>query len=53
MNERIGARPWLAHTQHDYAEMLVARGQAADRDRAEQLHVTAAATYDELGMARC
>jgi DNA-binding SARP family transcriptional activator len=52
MNERMGARPWLAHTQHDYAEMLVARGHAADRDRAEQLHATAAATYDELGMAR-
>ena len=28
MNTRTGARPWLAHTQHDYAAMLLARGQA-------------------------
>src|SRR5206468_4109310 len=25
MNERIGARPWLAYTQEDYARMLLAR----------------------------
>jgi hypothetical protein len=23
----MGARPWLAHTQHDYARMLLARGR--------------------------
>ena len=26
MNEQMGARPWLAHTQEDYARMLDARG---------------------------
>ena len=25
VNRRIGARPWLAHTQEDYARMLLAR----------------------------
>ena len=32
MNTRTGARPWLAHTQHDYAAMLLARGQPEDHD---------------------
>ena len=27
MNARIGARPWLAYTQHQYARMLLARHQ--------------------------
>jgi DNA-binding CsgD family transcriptional regulator len=31
MNDRIGARVPLAHTQHDYAAMLLARGEAGDR----------------------
>jgi tetratricopeptide (TPR) repeat protein len=51
MNERMGARPWLAHTQHDYARLLVARGAADDRTKGEALRATALATYRELGMA--
>ena len=31
MNERMGARPWLAHTQHDYARLLIAHGTTDDR----------------------
>ena len=31
MNERMGARPWLAHTQHDYARMLLVRDGPGDR----------------------
>ena len=31
MNARMGARPWLAHTQHEYAVMLLARDQPGDR----------------------
>src|SRR5206468_12565927 len=27
MNTRMGARPWLAHTQHQYAVMLLAWNQ--------------------------
>ena len=30
MNARMGARPWLAHTQHEYATMLLARNQPGD-----------------------
>lgn len=29
MNERMGARPWLAHTQRDYTRTLLARDELA------------------------
>jgi hypothetical protein len=51
MNERMGARPWLAHTQHDYARLLIARGTADDRAKGDALLATAVDTYRELGMA--
>jgi DNA-binding SARP family transcriptional activator len=44
------ARPWLAHAQHDYAAMLVARGGAADAERARTHLDDALKTYRELGM---
>jgi DNA-binding SARP family transcriptional activator len=50
MNARMGARPWVAHTQHDYARMLLARSQSGDRARARDLLATALETYRELGM---
>src|SRR5919201_617242 len=50
MNARMGARPWLAHTQHDYARMLLARGGPRDRDRAQEIIDEALASYRELGM---
>jgi DNA-binding SARP family transcriptional activator len=50
-NERMGARPWLAHTQEDYGRMLVERGRPGDRERAEELLAAALHTYRELGMA--
>ncbi len=50
MNARMGARPWLAQTQHDYARMLLARGASADRSRAGRLLDDARSTYGELGM---
>ena len=50
LNDRIGARPWLAHSQLDYAEMLLARDPDADRDKAGQLLSQAMRTYRELGM---
>jgi DNA-binding SARP family transcriptional activator len=49
-NERMGGRPWLAHTQADYGRMLLARDQPGDRARAQDLLAEALATYDELGM---
>jgi tetratricopeptide (TPR) repeat protein len=48
LNERIGARPWSAHTRHDYARALIARG---DHEKADQQLARALATYRELGMA--
>jgi DNA-binding SARP family transcriptional activator/predicted ATPase len=50
-NERIGARPWLAHTLEDYARMLAARGERGDRERACQLAASAREGYRSLGMA--
>ena len=50
MNERMGARPALAHTQEDYARMLLQRSSQGDRERAEKLLSRAQATYQELGM---
>ena len=50
MNERMGARPWLAHTQEDYARLLLKRDAPGDRERADELMAYAIATYRELGM---
>ena len=50
VNSRMGARPWVAHTQHEYARMLVARDLPGDRQRAEKLLGDASATCRELGM---
>jgi tetratricopeptide (TPR) repeat protein len=50
MNERIRARIWVAHTQHDYARMLVARGAPEDRTKAAQLATAALVTARQAGM---
>jgi tetratricopeptide (TPR) repeat protein len=50
MNTRMGARPWLAHTQHEYATMLLARHQPGDCEKATALLNEALATARELGM---
>jgi DNA-binding SARP family transcriptional activator len=50
MNARLGARPWLAHTQNDYARMLLARDAPGDTVRALELLAEAVTTYQELGM---
>jgi len=49
-NERMGLRPWLAHTQRDYGRMLLARNNPGDSEHARQLVATAQSTYRELGM---
>jgi tetratricopeptide (TPR) repeat protein len=49
INERIGARPWRAHTQHDYARMLTTR-HAKHGQKAQRLLADALATYRALGM---
>ena len=50
-NAHMGARPWLARTQQDYAQMLHVRNRSGDRERARELAEQAAATFAELGMA--
>jgi DNA-binding SARP family transcriptional activator/tetratricopeptide (TPR) repeat protein len=50
VNRRIGARPWLGHTQEDYARMLFARGEGPDAEKAGQLLDDARTTYRALGM---
>jgi tetratricopeptide (TPR) repeat protein len=50
MDERMEARPWLAHTQQEYAGMLLQRDAEGDRENAERLRSRARATFRELGM---
>ena len=50
MNEQMGASPWLAHTRHDYAGMLLARGHPGDRERALELAGRALEDYRSSGM---
>jgi hypothetical protein len=50
MNARMETWPWLAHTQEQYATMLLARNQSGDRDRAAALLGAALTTTRELGM---
>jgi hypothetical protein len=50
MNERMGFRPWFARTQEDFAQLLLTRDSAGDRERAGDLLSRALATYRELGM---
>jgi tetratricopeptide (TPR) repeat protein len=49
MDERLQAWPWLAHTQYEFAEALLARGVPGCRARAESL-LAAAETAQRLGM---
>jgi tetratricopeptide (TPR) repeat protein len=50
MNERMGARPWLAYTQHDYARVLLARDGPGDPERAEDLLAACRETFRALAM---
>jgi hypothetical protein len=36
MNTEMGARPWLAHTQKDYARLPLRRNAAGDRAHAHE-----------------
>jgi len=50
MNARMDARTWLAHTQEQYATVLLARRNSGDRDKAAALLEAALTTTRELGM---
>jgi DNA-binding NarL/FixJ family response regulator len=52
MNSRTGARTPLAHTQYDFAAMLLARKAPGDRERADALLRACLETARELGMRR-
>jgi tetratricopeptide (TPR) repeat protein len=52
MNTRMGARPWLARTQLDYARMLLVRNNHGDRARGGELLHPALETAREIGMAK-
>jgi tetratricopeptide (TPR) repeat protein len=50
MNAQMGAKPWLAHTQHDYAAMLLERDEPGDCKKADNLLEKTHSTAWELGM---
>jgi DNA-binding CsgD family transcriptional regulator len=50
LEARMGARPWLAHTQRQYAQVLATRRGRGDRRRARQLLGAALALYTDMGM---
>ena len=50
MNARIRSPLWIAHTQHQYASMLLRRNRPVDKDRALQLLEQTIATADNLGL---
>lgn len=49
-NERSGARPWLALTQHSFARMLLSRRGTGDRKRAMELLDGSIGLARQLGM---
>ncbi len=52
MNSAIGSRPWLAHTQAEYSDLLMKIGSRAAIKRAMSLSEHARSTAAELGMVR-
>ena len=50
MNARIVAKPYVAHTQHEYAGMLLRQGLPEDHDAAIDLLQRALVTGQQLGM---
>jgi hypothetical protein len=51
-NREMGALPWLAHSQHDHAKVLLSRDLPGDREHAQQSLASAADQYQKLGMTR-
>jgi hypothetical protein len=48
--EKMGARPWLAFAQYDYACLLLARNQPGDHEKVRELLELALAVAQALGM---
>jgi tetratricopeptide (TPR) repeat protein len=51
-NSKIGALPWVARTQYEYARMLLKCARGGDRYRAYQLLAAAHDTAERLGMKK-
>lgn len=49
-NTAMGALPFVAHSQHDFARMLLQRAQPSDEQRAECLHCEARRIAGQLSM---
>ncbi|MGE0825409.1 MAG: AAA family ATPase [Candidatus Binatia bacterium] len=49
-NTKMGARPFVTHTQYQYARMLLARGTPSDWEKAWELLTRGLNTAQELGM---
>jgi DNA-binding CsgD family transcriptional regulator len=52
MNRLQGSSPWLAHSQHEYAVMLLERSRQGDRQRACTLLASALQLAQNLGMTK-
>ena len=52
MNAESGSRPWLAHAQAEYADLLMKIGSKKAIERAMSLSEQASATATELDMVR-
>jgi DNA-binding SARP family transcriptional activator/class 3 adenylate cyclase len=50
MNTQIRAPLWVAHTQHDYARMLLLRNRPGDQEKARELLTQALAAADQLDL---
>ena len=52
MNSKMGARPWVARTQFNYAQMLLARAEPGDREKARSLLQQAVGAARQMGMVK-
>jgi class 3 adenylate cyclase/tetratricopeptide (TPR) repeat protein len=50
LDGRLKAWPWLAHSKHEFALALIARGRPEDRSRAQTLLAEATASAERIGM---
>jgi eukaryotic-like serine/threonine-protein kinase len=50
LNRKMGARPWIARTQYEYASVLLKRGRGADAMNADLILGSALAAAKSLGM---
>jgi tetratricopeptide (TPR) repeat protein len=50
LDEHLQAWPWLAHTKHEFALMLRARGRSGDQQRATELIAAAMASAERIGL---